>query len=257
MKSMLTLLYGFFCLASFAQVNPYAKFGKVSPQAFEKKVYSLDSSANAVVLSDVGEASIEGNSKGWFSVVTNRHKVVHILNKGAYNEATVEIPLYVSGSDEEKLEEFKAVTYNLENGKLVESKLERSSIFTEKRDKNHILKKFTLSNVKEGSIIEYQYKVSSEFWSQVDPWIFQGDLPTLWSEFVFSVPQFFSYSSVNYGYLRPLVNEKKERNMSFVVRENRTASTTENYRFNADVTDHRWVMKDIPQLKQEGFTSTH
>jgi hypothetical protein len=107
MKSMLTLLSGLFCLASFAQVNPYAKFGKVSPQAFEKKVYSLDSSANAVVLSDVGEASIEGNSKGWFSVVTNRHKVVHILNKAGYNEATVEIPLYVNGADEEKLEELK------------------------------------------------------------------------------------------------------------------------------------------------------
>jgi hypothetical protein len=257
MKRLLTALALSVCAIAFSQENPYVKFGKVTADALQKKIYSIDSSASAVVLSDIGDASIDGNSKGWFSVYSTRHKVVHILNKSAYDEATIEVPLYVDGTDEERLEELKAVTYNLEGGKVVETKLEKSNVFTEKVDKNHILKKFTLPNVKEGSIIEFQYKVASDFWSQVDPWVFQGNLPTLWSEFVFSVPEFFSYSFLSYGYLSPAVNEKKTRpNVRFTVREARSAGATENFTFPATVTDNRWVMKDVPELKPEKFTST-
>src|SRR3954466_13909358 len=106
-----------------AQSNPYDKFGKITAEELSKKVYTLDSNANAIVLSDVGQASIEGNSKGWFSINFTRHRVVHILNKSGYFEADVEIPLYASDGDEEKLESVKGVTYNLENGKIVETKL--------------------------------------------------------------------------------------------------------------------------------------
>lgn len=257
MKHLLTAFLSFSCIVAISQESRYAKFGKITAEDLQKKAYSIDSSATAVVLSDIGESAVEGNAKGWFSVYTTRHKVVHILNKSAYDEATVEVPLYVDGTEEEKLEDVKAVTYNLEGGKVVETKLERSNLFTEKKDKNHILKKFTLPAVKEGCIIEFQYKVESEFWTQVDPWVFQSNLPTLWSEFVFSVPEFFSYSFVNQGYIRPIINERKERpNVQFTVRESRTAGATENFRFPATVTDNRWVMKDVPELKPEKFTST-
>src|SRR5689334_1495826 len=122
MRILLTALFGSLCFAAISQESPYNKFGKITAETLQKKVYSLDSSAEAVVLSDIGEASIEGNSKGWFSVYTTRHKVIHILNKSAYDEATVEVPLYIDGTEEEKLEELKAVTYNLEGGKVVETK---------------------------------------------------------------------------------------------------------------------------------------
>ena len=101
------------CHYSFAQESAFAKFGKIKPEHLQTKFYAIDSAAEAVVLSDVGDAAIEGNAKGWFSVNTTRHKVVHILNKSAYDEATVEIALYVDGSDEEQLQDLKAVTYNL------------------------------------------------------------------------------------------------------------------------------------------------
>jgi transglutaminase-like putative cysteine protease len=256
MKTVLTALFGACVLFSHAQESPYAKFGKITPQALQQKLYSIDSAANAVVLSDIGEAAIEGNSKGWFSVLSTRHKVVHILNKSGYGFADVEIYLYTNGTDEEKLLEVKAVTYNLENGKIIESKLERSNIFTEKRDKNHIVKKFTLPNVKEGSIVEYQYKVSSDFISNIDPWAFQGRAPRLWSEFIFSVPQFFSYTFVSHGYLQTFLADKKDRNEQFTVRSDGGTSATESYRFSSGVTDYRWVMKDVPELKAESFTST-
>ena len=124
MRSRLTLLLATVSFCSLAQESPYAKFGKISLQTLHQKEYAIDSSAKAVVLSDIGEASIEGNSKGWFSVHTTRHKVVHILSKSAYDEANVEVSLYTDGEDEERLEDLKAVTYNSEGGKVTETKLE-------------------------------------------------------------------------------------------------------------------------------------
>ncbi|HVF97695.1 MAG TPA: transglutaminase domain-containing protein, partial [Flavisolibacter sp.] len=256
MKHLLTVLFGTFSLCAYTQESPFLKFGKVTPAHLQTKVYTLDSAASAVVLSDVGDASVEGNTKGWFSVITTRHKVVHILAKNGYDEANVEIPLYTSGDDEERLEDVKAVTYNLDGGKIVESKLERSNVFTEKRNKNLIIKKFTLPNVKEGSIVEFQYKVSSDFIQHIDPWIFQGSAPCLWSEFKFSVPQFFSYAFLSRGYVKAFLSNKKDRAAQFSVRQASGTGPTESYLFTSGVTDHRWVLKDVPELKQESFTST-
>src|SRR4051812_25428402 len=87
--------------------SPYVKFGKITPEALQKKLYTIDSNANAVVLSDIGSATVEGNSKGWFSISLTRHRVVHILNKNGYDEADVEIRLYTDGDVEEKLENVK------------------------------------------------------------------------------------------------------------------------------------------------------
>jgi hypothetical protein len=109
------------------KTTPFSKFGKITVEHLQKKIYPIDSFAHAVVLSDVGEAAIEGNSKSWFSINFKRHRVVHILNKSGYDEADVEVYLYASGDAEEKLDNVKAVTYNLENGKIVESKLDKSS----------------------------------------------------------------------------------------------------------------------------------
>lgn len=256
MRCLLTFVLAASSCWCVAQESPFAKFGKITPEHLQTKAYPIDSSAAAVVLSDIGHASIEGNSNGWFSVVTTRHKVVHVLKKPAYDEATAEVLLYTDGTDPEKLVELKAVTYNLEGGKVVETPLEKSSVFTEKRDKNLIVKKFTLPAVKEGSIIEYRYKVTSPYLSNVDPWCFQGSIPVLWSEFIFSAPQFYTYGFVSHGYVKAFVTERKDRTGRFTVTESRTAGPTENYNFTAGVADHRWVMKDVPELKPESYTST-
>jgi transglutaminase-like putative cysteine protease len=243
---------------SYAQqtVSPYVKFGKISIEELQKKVYPLDSGANAVVLSDIGEAAVEGNAKGWFSIVFSRHRVVHILNKNGYDESNVQIALYTNGDEEEKLDNIHAVTYNLENGKIVETKLEKSNVFKEKVSKNQIIRKFTFPNVKEGSIIEYDYKVVSDFIWNLDPWLFQGSSPALWSEYTLSIPEFFTYGFLSHGYHPMYINDKKDRQVNFTVVDARNASSSDRYNFSSGVTDYRWVMKDVPELKEESFTTS-
>ena len=256
MKVTSVLLALCLCLNLAAQEAPTAKFGKIKPSDLEKKVYSIDSSASAVVLFDMGSAEIEGNSKGWFSVVYRYHKRVHILNKNGYNHADVSIGVYNSNGLEVELDNLKAVTYNLVDGKIVETKLEKSAVFKEKIDKEYSLRKFTLPNVKEGSIIEFEYKITSDFINQVRPWAFQSGTPCLWSEFQFRVPQFLNYVYLSQGFLPFHINERKERVTSFNITESNGANATERYSFTSNVADNRWVIKDVPALKKESYTST-
>ena len=256
MRSLCIALLCVFVLNSNAQTSLFTKFGKISAEELQKKIYPIDSNANAVVLSDIGSAAIEGNSKGGFSITFTRHRVVHILNKNGYDEANVEVYLYTDGDNEEKLENVKAITYNWESGKITESKLEKSAIFKEKVDKHRIIRKFTFPNVKEGCIVEYEYKVTSDYIQNLDPWHFQGRAPVLWSEFNLSVPQFFTYTFLSHGYHSFDINDKKNRTSTFNIVDSRGATASERFSFTSGITDYRWVMKDVPELKQESFTST-
>lgn len=244
-------------VAGQAQKNVNIKYGKISVEDFSPKVYSIDSNANAVVLADVGSTEIVGNLKGWFSLEYTHFKRVHILNKNGYDAANVEVDLYKDGDAEEKLNNLKAVTYNLENGKISETKLDtKNAVFKDVINKNNTVRKFTFPNIKEGSIIEFQYKVSSDFLFNLQPWEFQGEYPVLWSEYNLTRPEFLGYVFLTQGYQRFYINEQIDRQGKFRVSNSNTADRTESAEFDAKVTDYRWVMKDVPALKEESFTST-
>ncbi|MFN3788461.1 MAG: hypothetical protein ACK4SW_08695, partial [Sulfurihydrogenibium azorense] len=178
MKKLTAMVCILFCIqtASSQKISTY-KFSKINSEDLKIKVYDIDSNANAIIIADVGESSFVGNVKGWFSISFKRKVRIHILNKNGYNQADFEIPLWVNGSATEKLEELKAVTYNLENGSVTETKLEKNNVFTEKKSKNLSLRKFTLPNVKEGSIIEVEYRINSDFLQNLQPWSYQGSIP--------------------------------------------------------------------------------
>jgi hypothetical protein len=250
-----------FCLflifSAAAQDKPPVKFGNVSEKDFAPKYYAIDSNASAVVIADIGSCKLEGNNKGWFSAVNRHYKRVHILNKNGYDIADVSIYLYSNGQDDEKLDRLKAVTYNLENGKVVETKLEmKSSVFDDKLDKNRKVKKFTFPNIKEGSIIEFEYTTISDFIHSIDPWEFQGSYPRLWSEFTFTSPSFFNYTFLTQGYLKFDINTTKEGGTVFNVTMPNTTGPSERFSLNANTVDTRWVIKNVPALKEEGFTSS-
>lgn len=240
-----------------AQEKPPVKFGSVSPKDFATTIYPIDSNAHAVVIADIGTTFMEGNNKNSISVVTKRYRRVHILNKNAFDVASESISFYKNGDVEEELDKLKAVTYNLENGKVVETKLDtKSGVFKETINKNRFVKKFTLPNIKEGSIIEFEYTVRSDFFWQLDPWIFQGPYPVLWSEYNLEMPEFLGYTFLSRGYKKYDITDKKTRTTSFTFTDARGTGASEREQISVNVTDHRWVIKEVPALKEENFTST-
>lgn len=172
------------CIAvspSFSQDKINIKFGKVTAADFDLSKQKFDSGASAVVIADIGDSYFEGNSKGWFGIQFRKQTRIKILNKNGFGAADVVIPLYKNRESREEANSIKAYTYNLENGAVVTTALEKKSIFEDKYDKNHIAVKFTLPAVKEGSIIEFTYTIKSDYYWNLQSWEFQGEYPVLWS----------------------------------------------------------------------------
>lgn len=249
----------FFIAASqcYSQEKSKVKFGKISPEDFKETIYSIDSGASAVIIADIGSTEIIGNTKGSFSLEFKKFRRARIINKNGYDIANVEIGLYTDGRAEEELKSLKAVTYNLEDGKVVETRLEpKSAVFKDKINKKIVVKKFTLPNIKEGSIIEYEYKVTSDFLFNLQPWEFQGEFPRLWSEYNVSMPEFYYYVTLMQGYVPFFIKDRKDRRETFAVVDNNTSGASQRGSFSANVTDFRWVIKDVPAIKVESYTST-
>jgi hypothetical protein len=257
MKSTLPFIFfSIICFEGFSQEKSNIKFGKVSTDDFTINSSVIDSSTEAVIIADVGRSEFVGNMKSSFAIVFKRSTRILILDKKGIDVATVEIPLYVSLSGEEKLLNLKARTYNLENGKVVEVVLGSESIFKEKRNKNVLVTKFTMPGVKPGSIVEYSYTIQSDFLFNLQPWEFQGEYPRLWSEYEVEIPEYFRYVFLSQGstafYLHNKSIENRNWDVSFDVSSGRVRTQNLEGKSNVD----RWVMKDVPGLKEEPFTST-
>ena len=254
-----------FSAISIAQDDPGISFNHVKPADFSLEKITVDTSYGAVIVADIGKSYFEGNSKGWFTLVYEHKRRIRIIDKKAFDLATVEIPLYKSktSDDEETLESLKAFTYNLENGKVVETKLDKDNVFKEKLDGNHSVKKFTMPAVKEGSIIEYSYKVNSDFLFNLQPWSFQGGYPRMWSEYKVAFPSFLQYVTLTQGYYPFFIKSNQEVRNSYSVRENGNGINNDGRLVHDDLitipsTDliSRWVIRDIPAMKEEKFTSS-
>ncbi|MCT2560691.1 transglutaminase-like domain-containing protein [Chryseobacterium herbae] len=138
---------------------------------------------------------------------------VKIYDKDKAEEwLNLEIPLYLS-SERETLEKIKAFTYNLENGASVATKVDKSSKYKSKESKFVTINKFAFPNVKNGSVIEYQYAILSPFLYSVPQVVIETDVPSLYTEYILDTPVNISYN-VNYtGSLVPKYREIEERAM--------------------------------------------
>lgn len=234
---LLLLILNCFVQVADAQKSP-VKFGDIPMDDLKMTIYSKDSSAAAVVLVDYGEAYLNV-STNTVQMTIERHTRIKILNKAGLSWGDVSILLRQSGSNEERVTNLKASTYNLIDGKIVESKLDKKGIFKEKYNRSFNQQKFTMPDVKEGSVIEYSYNISSEFWTLFPNWRFQRTIPTQWSEYWAMIPDFFHFEKYMQGYLPVAINEVKPSNAGGL-----------------SVKAHHWVVKDAPAFKEEPFMTS-
>lgn len=218
------------------------KFGKVDAAEFETKVKGVDSAADAIKLFDVGYGSFDISPvSNQFVYNFTRHVRFKVVNKNAYDLANFEISLYNSavGSAKEQLISVHGATYNLINGKVEQSKMTGDAKFSSRLDKNHIEKKFTLPNVKEGSIIEYSYTTVSDFLFALDDWYFQGRYPSKYSAFTLTLPEYYIYKPMLNGYLEITQTSPEISNISTT----RFTKTT-------------YSIENVPAIKDESFITT-
>jgi hypothetical protein len=258
----------FLCLlvtSGFAQKSPI-KFGEISLEDLKMRIYDKDSSASAVILCDYGQSEIVYNQSTGFSLNFERITRIKFFNKDGFDWANFSIPLYHDGSTDEKITGLKALTYNLENGKIVQTKAKSDGFFKEQVNANLDLMKITVPNVKEGSIVEITYKINSDFLFNFWDWEFQSTIPTQWSEYRSSIPEFYHYDKYMQGYIGLDINESKEVPSSITIttseRTGGQGFSSVKSSFNTDKIDFkeeksRWVAKNVPAFKAEPFITTY
>jgi len=248
--------------SAFAQEKIPVTFGKVAIADFNlPHSKAIDSNTSAVIVADLGNTSFVGNKIGWVSYVYKRHTRIKIIDKKAFDAATIKVLLYKDDENREELSDVTATSFNIENGQVAEARLDKKDIFEDKIDKNRIEKKFTIPAVKEGSIIEYAYTVTSVYFQYLPGWEFQSiNYPCLWSEYDVNIPNLVGYVFLKQGVHPFFIDQAGDGYQSYSIREKadpaNLGQSDRNLTVDASIVKHRWVMKDVPAFKVENYIST-
>ncbi len=263
MKCKILIFLSFlFHLSLSAQNIKNEKFGVINVKDFNPKTSFIADDPAAIILSDVGLSEFHGNTNGNFTIFFKHHKKILIRKKSAFDRATFSIKLYRGDiTTEEKLEDVEAAIYNLIDGKIVTTKLNNDGILKEKYDKYYFTKKFTLPEVKEGSIIEIRYTFKTQFESHLTAWSFQDEYPTLWSEYQVTIPPMHNYVVVKKGDYKNFLcidsSKKIYQNYSILFPGDSHYGSSSVYHLSGDAKWNLWAMKDIPSLKIEPFVANY
>lgn len=112
MKSLFSGLFLCLIVCSVQAQKAPIKFGDIPMEDMKMNSYEKDSSASAVILVDYGQSTIVYRQNVGFTLDFERITRIKILNKEGLKWGDFTIPLYKSGSTDEKLTSLKAVTYN-------------------------------------------------------------------------------------------------------------------------------------------------
>ncbi len=188
------------------------KFGKVSKEELQEQAYPLDSTANAAYLYKKRLTYTTLNAAG-IVLVTEVQVRMKIYNKEGFDWSTVSINLYGdTKSNSEKVSNIKAVTYNLVDGKVQEMELDKKAIFYEKQNESLKVQKFTMPNVKEGSVLEWSYRIFSPYISIIDDIVLQEEIPIKKFEAKINLLEWFYFNKRQKGYYPFKVNQYSDYN---------------------------------------------
>ncbi|TXG39308.1 DUF3857 domain-containing protein [Seonamhaeicola maritimus] len=230
--------FNLFSQTSFNSESFQVKLADIETNTFEK-----DSTANAIVIYEYGNSYVDKNE---YDLRTEEKHKIKILNKEGFNNATVAIYLYKSKSYSEKVEDIKGTTYNKIDGTVVKTPLNKKDIFKENYNENFDIVKFTLPNVKEGSVITYSYKTISKYMFKYHGWEFQGKIPKLYSEYNASIPGNWLYHIKLVGGKKLAINESKLEKQCLKMSNGASA----------DCGKSKYAMKDIPAFIEEDYMTS-
>lgn len=171
------------------------KFGKVSKAELSETSNPDNPEAHATVLFKKHRITFEFNQEG-FEQVNSYYERIKIYDKEGFEYANKRIKLYdQSNAKSEELNNLKANTYTLVNGKIEKTKLKKEGVFEDKNNKYWMTKSITMPNVSPGCIIEIEYNIKSPF-MQIDDIVLQYNIPIKKLDVDVLIPEYFNYNKI-------------------------------------------------------------
>jgi hypothetical protein len=198
-------------------------FGNIDTADLKLTSCDFEKDANAEVLFDRGRLNF--SMMGYLTL--ERHRRVKIFNEKGKEFGSVKIE-YDNTYGVDHILDVEAQTLNLENGKIVASKIDPKQFYFQHTDKNRDALTFTFPDVKPGSVVEYRYTLARNIASNFPAWYFQSEVPTRYSEFDFffnSMLNFKAFTRVNKGFSKDTAIEG----------------------------GHTWAAENLPSSKEEEY----
>lgn len=226
-------------------VETNLKFGKPTDAELKMVSYEQDPDAAAVILCSLTQSYYVVRSND-FKIVTDVSVRVKILKTEGTGYGNVTVP-FVDHEGSKLMKEVihgvKATSYNLENGKVVKTKMTNDMVFRERYDKNTVLLKFTAPQVKVGTVVEYQYSKESDYFTVIDTWYAQQPIPVMYASYQLNIPEYFKFNVAETGFVSA---EKKmgREPASFVFGSSPLLCQADCYSF---------VFRQLPAIKGDRF----
>jgi hypothetical protein len=237
MKKLAIVFLLMISFALFAQQNKSSAMGQVSLEELQMTIYDKDSTAAAVVLYEHGNLYLDPDNE--YQTRIDYYFKIKILDKTAFEKANISIDLY----KKKRVLDIKAITYNISEIKTIKpTSLSEDNIFIVEETENWTSHKFTLPNIKVGSVIEYSYSIISPYLGMPD-WYFQSDIPKIKSDYDAAVLGNYQYNIRIVGFLK-LDKDKPsiDKNCLYIDGVGQGACVI-----------YAYAMYDIPAFKEEDY----
>ncbi|MCD9018571.1 DUF3857 domain-containing protein [Parachryseolinea silvisoli] len=238
-RFLLALMLVYTGLAATAQDHGF-EYGKTTYRELDMKRYEKDTTAEAVVLQEFGEAYMDNGND--YNLLLEYHVRIKILKKSGIRLANIEIPLRHNDSRKETVRKIRASAYNYENGSMKETRFDPKNIFKQDLNQYWDATKFAIPNVQQGTVIEYSYILESPFLFNFRDWEFQSDIPKIYSEYWASIPGNYKFNITLRGFLKLDMEEGEVVKDCFAPGGGR-----------ADCARYKWAMKDVPAFREEEY----
>ncbi len=176
------------------------KFGKPTDEEMSMTVYAPDPDAEAVKLYSDTDVQFDFMADDFWVVYRVKERVKVLKPEGA-SAADVTIVFYdpQGSTNGDRISGVKGSAYNLEDGKVVRSKLTGDLKSKERVDKYYSQVKFSIPNVKVGTVIEYEFQRQSPYIYTISDWDAQCAMPVFFTEYTITIPEWFNFNTAMHG----------------------------------------------------------
>lgn len=199
------------------------RFGQVSDDQLSMSACPYDKEAGAVVLSDVTSAwfTINRNSGG-FLIIQERHVRIKIFDNSGYTHADVRIPYYTGEDRDADISNISAHTIVPSRNGYDKVKVDKSSIYEEETTDYYNTVKFTFPKIDDGVIVEYKYRLTSSYFSNIKRWEFQSDIPVHYTYAYVKIPEIIdcSVSVIGHDADKVTVDRNTQMNHEYNILDN-------------------------------------
>ncbi len=249
-KTFALILVMLCCLAgkvSAQELKENLKFGNPTKEELTMEEYADEPDAEAVVLCKLRTVYFTYLANGFNKMMENKVRIKVLKQEGTeYANVSIFYHNNANKNDDYKdvVNKIEATAFNMENGKMVATKMKSNLVFRERVNDETMVVKFAIPQVKAGTVIEYEYKIQTDNIYSIGDWYAQDEIPVLYTKYDLTIPEYLHFSVENTG-VAPIEAKRNTVTESFHLGGGELASSqSEHYVYEG---------RHVPSLKDDDY----